>query len=192
VTASERIRLFIAAPVPDAWHSWLGESQRRLEQWLPGYFRMTRPESWHLTVLFLGSQPSSEVSRIGDAVAEVAADTSRFDLLAGDLGAPGRLDEPRLVWLRCDDGEVLETAQRRLLEQLHDLRMETTPFRAHITLGRARKPSRVAFKDALSELNQLERPAPAAVDRLILFRSHLERSGARYEALRECALECGE
>ena len=150
---------------------------------------MTRPESWHLTVLFLGSQLGSEVSRIGDAVAGIATATSRFDLVPGDLGAPGRLDQPRLVWLRCDDGGVLETAQRQLLEQLHDLRMETTPFRAHITLGRARKTSRVGFKDTLTELNQLERPAPAAVDRLVLYRSHLERSGARYEALRECELK---
>jgi 2'-5' RNA ligase len=189
VTASERLRLFIAAPVPEVWHPWLGETQQRLEHSLPGYFRMVRPESWHLTVLFLGSQPASAVSRIGDAVAEVAAATSRFDLIAGDLGAPGRLDQPRLVWLRCNDGGILETTQRQLLEHLHDFRMDTTPFRAHITLGRTRKPTRVGFKDALAQLNQIRRPAPGGVDRLILFRSHLERSGARYETLRECAFK---
>jgi 2'-5' RNA ligase len=153
---------------------------------------MTRPETWHLTILFLGSQPREVLPRIGQATSQVAATTRRFPLSAGELGAPGPLDRPRLVWLRCDDSGVLAGAQQQLLSQLGDLRPETAAFRAHITLGRARKPSRVAFRETLSQLNQIERPFPVIVDRLILYRSHLERSGARYAALLDCDLECGE
>jgi 2'-5' RNA ligase len=189
VTASDRLRLFIAAPVPHAWHPWLSETQRRLEQALPGYFRMTQPESWHLTVLFLGSQPREALPMIREATSLVAARTRPFQLSASGLGGPGRLDRPRLVWLECDDEDVLTGAQQRLLERLGDLQIETAPFRAHVTLGRARKPSRVALKEALSQINQTERPSPAGVDQLILYRSHLERSGARYEALLECDLD---
>jgi RNA 2',3'-cyclic 3'-phosphodiesterase len=189
VTAPERLRLFIAAPVPDEWHAWLSENQRRLEETMPGYFRLTRPDTWHLTVLFLGTQPASMVPRVGEAVARVAASMSAFTLTASELGAPGPLDRPRLVWLRCDDGGVLAQAQHDLLAQLGDLRVETAPFRAHITLGRARKPARVEFKEAIAWLNRLARPSAESVDRLVLYRSHLERTGARYEALLECDLK---
>jgi 2'-5' RNA ligase len=153
---------------------------------------MSQPESWHLTVLFLGSQPRDVLPMIREATSLVAASIPRFQLTAGDLGAPGRLDRPRLVWLTCDDGGVLARAQQQLLERLGDLRVEATPFRAHVTLGRARRPSRIAFKEVISQVNEGERPSPVTVDRLVLYRSHLERSGARYEALLECDLECGE
>ena len=188
MTASDRLRLFIAAPVPNVWHPWLSKAQRNLEQALPGYFRMTRPETWHLTFLFLGSQSANDVPMINRALASVAHEMPRFDLRVGELGAPGQLDRPRLVWLRCDEGGILEGAQRQLVAALSDLRFDSAPLRAHVTLGRARKPSRVGFREVLTKLNSLERPDPVVIDQMVLYRSHLERTGARYEALLECKL----
>ena len=182
------MRLFIAAPVPASWHSRLRDVQLELEQALPGYFRWTRPDSWHLTVLFLGSQPATAVPVIREAVAAIVAGTRRFSLSALDIGAPGQLDQPRLVWLRCEDRGVLAEAQRRLVAQLRDLQLETSRFRAHVTLGRARKPRRVGFREAVAKLNQGPRPPDAEIAKLILFRSYLERTGARYEPLLEYEL----
>jgi 2'-5' RNA ligase len=186
--ATERMRLFIAAPVPAAWHPRLREAQLELEQALPGYFRWTHPDSWHLTVLFLGAQPSTALPVIGEAITRIAAYTPRFILSALDVGAPGQLDQPRLVWLRCAERGVLSEAQRRLVEQLRELELETPRFKAHVTLGRARKPHRVDFREAVAKQNHGPRPPDAEVATLILYRSYLERTGAHYEPLIECEL----
>jgi RNA 2',3'-cyclic 3'-phosphodiesterase len=188
VSTSERKRLFIAAPVPESWRPWLKDSQLALERALPGYFRWMGQDTWPLTVLFLGTQPAFTVPRIEHALTTTAHLTRSFELSAGDLSAPGQLGRPRLVWLRCDDGGVLATAQRRLIDDLSSFSLDTAPFRAHVTLGRARKPAPVAFKEAIAALNLQVRPQPAVIDRLILFQSHLGPSAARYEALCEAEL----
>ena len=182
------MRLFIAAPAPESWLPRLAEVQRELEGSFPGYFRWTPRESWHLTVVFLGSQSATNVRSIEHATAVTAKRTPRFELTPTALGAPGQQNRPRLVWLECDDGGVLRDAQQRLLVELRHLKLDTAPFRAHITLGRARAPQRIDFKKAIAVLNRGELPNPAPVDRLILFRSFQEPTGARYEALFEGTL----
>ena len=159
-----------------------------MERALPGYFRWMGQDTWHLTVLFIGAQPASTVPRIEHALRTTADLTPSFELSPGDLGAPGQLGRPRLVWLRCDDGGVLAAAQRRLIDELSSLDLDTAPFRPHVTLGRARKPAPVAFKEAIAGLNFQARPEPTVIDRLILFQSHLGPSGARYEGLCEAKL----
>lgn len=184
------MRLFIAAPIPETWHSWLARTQRALEQELPGYFRWTNPESWHLTVLFLGWQPAGRVDQLGVITAEVAATVAAPRLELGDLGAPPPPSRPRLVWIRCDDGGVLADAQRLLLSRLEviGLDFDHRPFVGHITLGRARRPARIDFATALIEVQRRIRKPPDSerIGELVLFRSHLGPSGARYEALRRC------
>ncbi|MFN0071502.1 MAG: RNA 2',3'-cyclic phosphodiesterase [Chloroflexota bacterium] len=182
---SDHWRFFIAAPVSESWNPWISNAQDSMERALPGYFRWTARESWHITVLFIGSQPSSAASTIQDALLQVAAHTPTIKLTAGEVISPASRERPRLVWLSCEESGSLHPAQRELLLILADLELTASPFRAHITLGRARIP----FQRAIKPTNETERPPPSSIQELILFRSHLDHQGARYEVLTRAALK---
>lgn len=181
------IRAFVAAATPHAWQSSLLAIQRDLEALLPGYFRWTSPSSWHLTLLFLGDQTTAALGSIQDAMRLEAPQSAIPRIQPVTLGAPGPKDRPRLVWLACDDGGALADLQLRLIRRLEaEVPLpDRKPFRAHITLGRARRPERVPFGAALREVwNPRELSLDStAISEITLFRSYLERTGARYEPL---------
>ena len=61
---------------------------------------------------------------------------------------------------------------------------EDRPFRAHMTLSRVRPP-----EDVTEIIEEIERfSIGMQVDRVVLYRSHLGRGGARYEAVEEFPL----
>lgn len=190
---SEHLRLFIAVPAPERWQAWLNRLQQSLERELPGYFRWTAPESWHLTVLFLGSQSPEKLPEIQAALGSVAAETPAPTLTTAELGAPRPLGRPRLVWLRLDDGGVLSDAQRLLQQRLAlaGIEFDAKPFVGHLTLGRARRPSRVDLERGIARASTDAGLAPAAevAHELILYRSRLEPTGARYEVLGRASLQ---
>ena len=152
--------------------------------------RWTRPDSWHLTVLFLGSQPATALPVIREALAGMAADTRRFMLSALEIGAPGQLDQPRLVWLRCDD----RWRARRSAATPGNAATRSAISNTALQGARDARSSNENRSASNSERrwqrwNESLRPGRhAGIAKLILFRSYLERAGARYEPLVECEL----
>jgi 2'-5' RNA ligase len=147
--------------------------------------RQVAPESLHVTLCFLGSRPETEIDAIAAACAVVAAEPAPQLVLAEGLWLPPR--RPRVLAARLEDRE------RRLTHLQGELSAalaaggwyepEKRPYLAHVTVARvgARLGPRAP-----------ELPEPPHIEftgsRIVLYRSRLSRSGARYEALASVSL----
>jgi 2'-5' RNA ligase len=151
-------------------------------RWLP-------PERWHLTLIFLGSVPLGRVNEVAAAVDRAATRAGPFRV--GVAGGGGRERHGEAVaWLPVEEGagRVIGLAGLLAVDCPSDTEIAGPPRRtpaAHLTV--ARGADRAAIDDLAAE--RWGRPEEYwLVDRVALVRSHLERTGARYETLHEAAL----
>ena len=178
---SPRVRLFVALDLPgdfvDPLAAWSRESFGDHPD-----LRVVRPESLHVTLVFLGYQFERDVERIGQV--SFAEDVPSFELTAEEVrGVPrGR---PRLLALQLSDAEAeLGRWQASLSERLHGARLyepEKRPFWPHVTLARAKRggsPRRLEPPDLPPELR-----SPFKAGEVTLYRSTLRPQGAVYEPL---------
>lgn len=135
----------------------------------------------HLTLVFLGQMDSSRVDALSEAVAEVAARTSQFDVVTGEAGGKLGGDRGGVAWLRLKKGGH-EVAQLSLdldgAFASHTFNATTAP-RPHLTIARHITASTL---DDLRTLSA-ELSLAWAADRIVLICSHTEPTGSRYEEL---------
>lgn len=100
-----------------------------------------------------------------------------------------------MVWAGILEGaEELEALAGSVEEvcAAHGFEREKRPFRAHLTLGRARRQERnPALASAIADLSEFE-AGEARVDRVLLMQSELTPSGPIYTILDEAVLEDGD
>lgn len=182
------IRTFVAIPVPDAWGAYLARVARDLAT-------LVRPVSWtragnyHMTLRFLGDLGPSGASRVGDAVARGAEGAEAVAASLGRFGAFPSVDRPRVLWIGIDRGEADLTALAGRVNAAIDaagFERADKPFRPHLTLGRVREGARGL--EALRAFAPPPPPETARLDRILVMKSDLHPTGARYTALREVRL----
>lgn len=176
---TERWRCFVAASLDDELRRLLAAA---VEPWrTDAALRWSAPESWHLTLAFLGSVEEGAIGGARSVVAEVARRHRPMRVDARGIGAFPSAGRARVVWYGIDDPD------RRLTELARDLAASlgldaASPFRAHVTLARVRRGS----ADLRSWLRGASSAAPDGrmeIDRVHLMRSHLGAEAARYETL---------
>ena len=181
---AEQARLFVALELPPdvvaALAQWRSDRLAGVEG-----LRPTGPESMHVTLCFLGALSVDAVDLIATAC-ELAAGCPRPALVVGEpLWLPAR--RPRVLAVSIEDrGDGLATVQRTLSEALVAggwYVPEDRPFLPHVTIGRSPRTGRLA---------RVPLPAPAPLgfvgSSVVLMRSRIGGTGARYERLHEVAL----
>jgi RNA 2',3'-cyclic 3'-phosphodiesterase len=180
-----RVRLFVALDLPpvarEALERWRSRSLRELSA-----LRLTPPEAMHATLCFLGWRSAAEIEQIGAACLEAVGERSAPALaFAGPLWLPRR--RPRVLAAGLEDRSgVLQEIQAGLSAALSGggwYEPEARGFLPHVTVARFAGGARV--KPVELPPLPAERFEGAAVT---LYRSRLERSGARYEVLRRMEL----
>lgn len=178
-------RTFIAIPVTDDAKAALIPLVQKLEEEMPaGAFRFLDPESWHITLSFLGDQSDEEVGQVVAALPSVVPmlgmpEEVRFEKLAywPDEQNPSALvavgDHETSLAL----GEVREILEDGLIAHEVRFRPDNRRFTAHITVAKRTKESVL--------LPELEMPidvvcVPEMVEYL---ESYPEKGEARYEVL---------
>ena len=148
-------------------------------------FRWTPAANLHLTVRFVGGVDRSLVEGIANTLAE--APPPGFQVALGEGGTFRRGRLVRVVWIGLRSG----ADEARLLAAVVEaecvragLEPDARPFQPHLTLSRA--PDRDGSTlPALPDPPQLK---AWIADELVLYSSHLGRSGAVYEPLRRVRL----
>lgn len=179
----DELRLFIALPLPDEAAHAVREAIDPLRERFPTARWLDEP-TLHITLLFLGPTRHAELPRLREAIDNSAALLSAYEARTATGG--GRVGHPRqgglgVAWLNLDRGA--DQAARLAVDL--GVRLGTGDgwpakgHAAHITVARR------ATTDLVRALGQPGAVAPVAwsVDRIVLFASHLEPSGARYEPL---------
>ncbi|HSD24770.1 MAG TPA: RNA 2',3'-cyclic phosphodiesterase [Solirubrobacterales bacterium] len=188
---SPRARLFVALDLPDDVRAGIVDWQRTALS--DPALRIVRPEALHVTLVFLGYQAEKDAKAIAKQAFDVDARAPAVELLAEPVGVP-RGKRPRLIALAANSDETV-ALQKQVEERLVEARFyepEKRPFWPHLTVARVKPEAPKSRKPAL--LRNTPHPLPEHMfrffrpTRLVLFKSHLRRTGAEYESLAELEL----
>lgn len=154
-------------------------------RWIP-------PENYHLTVKFLGEVEETVVPSLSEAAGRVAARVSPFRISFGPFGAFPSMARPRVIFYAVSAGadrlvDLAAIVDRETARA--GFAPERRPFRAHLTLARIKRRVPPGLREALEAVGPLAGAPSQPVDRFVLMRSHLSRSGARYEEIGAFSLE---
>lgn len=173
----QRVRAFLAIPLPVEVVQKARQVQNELAEALPG-IRWVRPESMHLTLRFFGDVDEETLDRIAEVMLSVGRLCSPFAVEVSGVGAFPSVSRPRVLWLGLREAEPLRALHALLEDKLAGIGIpaEGRPFKPHLTLGRARHrlPPAQAVLEPYRDLDCGTVPA----DRLVLFESRLQASGA--------------
>jgi RNA 2',3'-cyclic 3'-phosphodiesterase len=180
------VRLFVAlSPSPEA-RRHLADATRSLRS-RDDALRWTEPDSWHLTLAFLGSVDESVLSELTERLGRAARRHPVLHLAFEGAGTFGSRRRARVLWTGVTgDREPLRrlawsvgAAVRRT-----GIAIEERAYRPHLTLARARTPTDVTT--AVEALDSYVGP-PWSVGEIFLMQSHLGRT-TRYEVVRRWTL----
>jgi 2'-5' RNA ligase len=154
-------------------------------------WRWAAPETWHLTLKFLGETPPAEMERVVVALDEVRVRHPAFQVTLAEFGAFPSLRSPRVLFFNVEAGaENLGRLARdvdAVIERAIGLAPEPRPFHAHATVARIKEPLARAVADRLALVPPLSHPV-TRVSTFDLMESRLSRTGARYSVVKQFAL----
>ena len=192
VPPADTLRLFVAVNLEE-------EVRRAIAEVVAPLRAAERAVSWvaepnlHLTLRFLGEQPTGAVSDLRHALVGVAAEVPAHALVLRGFGAFPSVRRPRVLWL----GVQANVASAALYQKVDDacaslgLGREARDFHPHVTLGRVRPratpmPATLAGAERLLDISWT-----SAVTSVDLMSSRLGPGGARYERLVAAPLTVG-
>jgi 2'-5' RNA ligase len=173
--SDDKVRLFVALELP-------ADVRSALASWAagvaPAQVRVLEADSLHVTLCFLGWRAAREVDDVAAACTLVAGSGEASLALRGGLWLPPR--RPRVLAVGMEDvGNGLAGAQAKLSERLAQggwYQPERRAFLPHVTVARVRRDVRLRAA-ALPPVPSLA----FAGTHVVLYRSRLGPSGARYE-----------
>lgn len=188
---SPRARLFVALDLPQDVRTGIVEWQQTALA--DPALRIVRPDALHITLVFLGYQAQKDAKAIARATFATDAEAPAVELQTEPVGVPpGK--RPRLLALGASSVEAVALqagVEERLVEAgFHE--PEKRAFWPHVTVARVKPEARGGRKPAL--ITTQPHPLPEHMfrffrpTRLVLFKSHLRRSGAEYEPMAELEL----
>lgn len=134
------MRLFIALDIDDS-------IRERIQRFLEGVrafapdARWVRPESLHVTLKFIGEQPSEVMDRMKESLSHIHS--AAFEIAFRGHGFFPSPNSPRVFWIGIEAGPELASLAKGIDESTHELGIpkEDHPFSPHLTLARGGKSS---------------------------------------------------
>jgi len=175
------MRLFVGIPLSEAAGAELSRltSRLRTAEGQSG-LRWSKPESWHITLQFLGNVSEEQFSCLVERLGEVRG--APFTVLLGRLGVFARAG---VFHAEAELSPHLVALQQRITAATAGCGFEADerPYRPHITLARGRKLH--GFKVRIRDARTL--PSFRATE-FLLYESHLSSAGSSYEIRRRFPL----
>ena len=190
------MRSFLACPSEAMWVECALSVVERLRETLPRAV-WTRPESWHLTLRFLGDSVSPElVSGLAEAMEAASLETVPGEILAGPPAVFPERGRPRVLGVGFAPSPGLESVSglaRRAEEAAAGLGSPAAerPFHAHVTFARIRESwPHEAVEEYRREVMAWTFP-PWLARSCVLFESRLGSDGAVHTPLHEWTFQGG-
>jgi len=189
------VRCFVGIELPDVTRKALADAGAALMA-VDGTWRDQKwvaAENLHVTVHFVGSVAESLVPDLAEAIGTAVADLRGFELCGAHVSAVPGLRRCRMVWAAFDDPygscAELDSAVGAAASPFGEP-PANRPFRAHVTLARARKP-RPLLEQAVGAANdQLRAPSTSmSVRSATLFASRLTSAGPVYRRVKAWQLK---
>jgi 2'-5' RNA ligase len=180
------MRLFISIDLPDELKEKIVAIINEIKKLnvIDGNF--TKPAQLHLTLKFLGETSREKVDKIKTTLEEIAARTSKFNIILQGLG---HFDH-KILWAGGPDNNDLKNLAYIIDSELSKLgfEKETREFAIHLTLARVRYwKDKTKFSELLEKYSS-EVFGKFTVRELKLMKSTLTSTGPVYEEVAEFSL----
>lgn len=187
--SADALRVFWAVALPDEARAQAAAAAHSLAKEFGDDMRAAAPETWHLTLKFLGDFPAERIDELVARCAPRGAQIRPFPVELAGLGAFPTPREARVLWLGVSRGARELARLARGLDRScarFGSERDRKPYAAHLTLGRLREPRPVLF-------DRVEAPSgtPFVVEEIVLFESRLSPGGARHLPLARLPLGAG-
>lgn len=171
------MRLFIAIPLTPESLTRLSAAVARLRLPHDG-LRWTAPESWHITLQFLGEASPQQCSSLMESLKAVKI--APFLVHIEGLGC---LERAGVILVGVRPNPQLTALERQVTAATAPVGFvaESRAFRPHITLARSKGRAPQSLATVLARLPQRTDFSSLRVQEFRLLESFLEPSGARYE-----------
>ncbi|HTJ64437.1 MAG TPA: RNA 2',3'-cyclic phosphodiesterase [Alphaproteobacteria bacterium] len=176
------MRLFVGIAIPPS----VGGKLWSLTSGLPGA-RWMPPETYHLTLRFLGDAGRPQAEELDAMLSMVAMPA--FELALAGIDYFGTAGRPRVVWAGVDPSLPLHQLARRVdrAARQADFPREDRGFTPHVTLARLQETSLVELM-AFIQQKALFRAPPFLVEQFTLFESRQGGGGPAYIPLADYPL----
>ena len=181
MSTGERLRLFVAAGVPEEHLDNIEECTKEIRDTVKEA-RWTPKQNQHITLKFLGGTDADLLPAVTDVCRDVAKGYRPFQVWISGLGAFPSIKRARVLWMGIDDPyKGLDGIAGDLDRSLGNLGFtpETRAYTPHLTLARFKAAKRLI--DPLPEV-PLD-ASPIGIDHVSLYRSRVSSAGAVYESL---------
>jgi RNA 2',3'-cyclic 3'-phosphodiesterase len=171
------MRLFIAVPLPTAIIEELSAISIRLQSGV-NMFRWSAPESWHITLQFLGNTSEEDYECVVSRLREV-----RLPPIPVQLEGLGFFDRAAVLFVGVTVTPELLLLQERVTAatKLCGFVPEARPFHPHITLARS-KGNRQDLAGLNARICLQPRFTGFVAEEFLLYESFLGSAGVRHEA----------
>jgi 2'-5' RNA ligase len=183
------MRAFIAIELSDSSRVRIAKKLKNLQRELADIsIRWLPVENIHLTLKFFKDLREEDVKNVGQAMKEAMGASPSFELQMGGLGAYPNTQKASVIWVSMAGRKVLGNLKTGLEEELIQLGYPTEkrPFSPHLTLGRVRRgvePKDLAILKKVIEHQRQDLGSTIKVNEIVLFRSELKSTGAKYSKL---------
>ncbi len=169
------MRVFIALELPEDFAAETSALARVIKEHVEG--RFMRPESYHLTLAFLGDIEERTLGRAVEAIKAACKRKAPVTLSSSGLGRFGRTSDATL-WMGVTENAGIMSLASDVREELaaREVPFDTKAFKPHITLARRVRIPR-------TKLPPLPFPRPDVARRVTVFKSELSPEGATYTPL---------
>ena len=150
------VRTFVAVLLDEELRSRIFEVQQRVRELAPDV-KWVAPESFHVTLKFLGDVRRDRLCVVQSAMDEIARKLTAFDLSITGLGVFPTPRRPRVIWVGVEEGRerlvaLAKDVETRLVKAGYE--KEDKPFRSHITIGRVREGKPIeGLNEGLDEID---------------------------------------
>lgn len=187
------MRTFIAIPFPKEIRNLLELLQAQLKTKLGSNVSWTNPESIHLTLKFLGEVPEKQIADISNRLITICRLTSSMEVLCGGLGCFPNSQNPKVIWMGILVDKHMKELHSKLDEACETLGFpkEDRPFSPHLTLGRVKvnlTGEQLEYLNKSIENENRKKKIPVVINQVNLYKSELQRNGAKYTILKEAPL----
>lgn len=172
------MRLFIAIPLAQGVVRQLSALCGRLRSDRDG-LRWSAPESWHITLQFLGSTDPGQFECVKAHLAEVHAGP-----VPVRLGGLGVFERTGVFHVEAELTPELLALQKQVVAATSACGFipEERPYHPHITLARAKgEGNRKALKDLKARVHGQPAFSAFVAREFLLYESHLGPGGSKYE-----------
>lgn len=181
------IRAFVALDVPPTVKHALSRQIDVLRAAIPPRaVRWVAPDTYHLTLKFLGNIALQDIRAIQDALHATPLGAGDFMLEAQGLGCFPTVERPRVIWagLQSDHVQALQAQVERTLLPLGHA-AEKRRFHPHLTLGRINTTDARQQRIIGGHVQRIKAQAYGAwaVTQVVLMQSTLSPDGPTYTLL---------